>query len=93
MEGTDLLIAMADRWVPEYRVDARIADLFTRVVASTYDPEHYHATEAERKEMYAANVLESARTEISDYVWLPVRFEGNTPKIDWCDQWKITDHR
>lgn len=93
VEGTDLLIAMADRWVPEYRVDARIADLFTRVVASTYDPEHYHATEAERKEMYAANVLESARTEISDYVWLPVRFEGNTPKIDWCDQWKIMDHR
>lgn len=88
VEGTDLLIAMADRWVPEYRVDARIAGLFTRVVASTYDPEHYQASEEERREIYAANVLETARTEISDYVWLPIAFEDGAPRLRWRDEWR-----
>lgn len=92
VEGTDRLIAMADRWVPEYRVDARIAGLFTRVVASTYDPEHYQATEEERREMYAANVLETARTEIADYVWLPIQFENGRPRIEWRDQWRVEDY-
>lgn len=88
VEGTDQLIAMADRWVPEYRVDARIADLFTRVIASTYDPGHYQATDDERKEMYASNVLETARTEISDYVWLPIVFEDGAPRLRWRDEWR-----
>lgn len=88
VEGTNRWIAMADRWVPEYHVDARIADLFTRVVASTYDPERYQATEAERKEMYAANVLENARTEIAGYVWLPVEFDGDKPRLRWWEEWR-----
>lgn len=88
VEGTDQWIAMADRWVPEYPVDARIADLFTRVVASTYEPEHYQATDAERKEMYAANVMETARTEIADYVWLPVEWEDGKPCLRWRESWR-----
>ncbi|MBD5101988.1 MAG: family 43 glycosylhydrolase [Subdoligranulum sp.] len=88
VEGTDQWIAMADRWVPEYPVDARIADLFMRVVASTYEPEHYQATDEERKEMYAANVLETARTEIADYVWLPVEWEDGMPRLRWQERWR-----
>lgn len=88
VEGCEgLFIAMADRWLPEYRVDARIADLFTRVIASTYDPKRYQATDEERREMYAANVLETARTESSDYVWLPIEFEGGKPCIRWRAAW------
>lgn len=87
----NLLIAMADRWVPNYPVDARIADLFTRVVASAYDPEHYAATEAEREEMYTANVLENADTSISDYVWLPIILIEGKPTIHWMDRWKAED--
>ncbi len=40
VEGTETFIAMADRWLPDTPVDARLADLFTRVIAGTYDPEH-----------------------------------------------------
>lgn len=90
VEGRDgLFIAMADRWVPEYHVDARISDLFTRVVASNYDPEHYQATDAERQEMYAANVLENANTSISDYVWLPIHLNDGKVSIEWKDSWRI----
>ncbi len=44
-------IAMADRWLPGYKVDGRIADLFTRVIGSSYEPEKYQATDEERREI------------------------------------------
>lgn len=88
----DLFIAMADRWLPGYQVDGRIADLFTRVIAGTYDPEHYSATEAEREEMYAANVLETANTAIADYVWLPVSLDEGQVKICWKDSWSLDEY-
>lgn len=97
VEGKEnCFIAMADRWVPGYTVDSRISDLFTRVIASNYDAVNYQATEKERQEMYAANVLESADTSVADYVWLPLYVEeageGNGHGhivIKWHDAWKI----
>ena len=88
MEGTDRFIAMADRWLPQTPVNARLADIFTRVIAGTYDPEHYQATEEERREMYRANQLETANTQIADYVWLPIEWEGEKPVLRWQDRWK-----
>lgn len=87
IEGTDTFVAMADRWLPDIPVDARLADVFTRVVASAYEPDKYQATEAERREMYAANQLETANTSIADYVWLPVKIENGKPCIRWLDAW------
>lgn len=87
-------VAMADRWLPDYPVDARIADLFTRVIAVRYDPEHYQASEDERQEMYSANRLETANTCEADYVWLPVTVtppDETNPfgcvSIEWRDAW------
>jgi len=89
VEGTDTLIAMADRWLPGTPVDARLADVFTRVIAGTYDPQHYQATEEERREMYAANQLETACTSIADYVWLPIAWENGRPVLHWQDRWTL----
>ena len=88
VEGTDTFIAMADRWLPNQPVGARLADLFTRVIAGAYDPEHYQATDEERREMYAANRLETANTAIADYVWLPVEWEDGRPVLRWRDEWR-----
>lgn len=87
VEGTNKLIAMADRWLPETPVDARLADVFTRVIAGNYDPAQHRATDDERREMYAANKLEEANTSIADYVWLPVEWEGERPVIRWQEAW------
>lgn len=87
----DLFIAMADRWLPDTHVDARLADIFMRVIASNYDPEHYSATDAECKEMYAANVLETADTSHAVYVWLPIIWSDGKPFLKWYDQWSLED--
>ncbi len=31
-------------------------------------------------------------TSIADYVWLPIRFEGEKPIIEWKDSWKLEDY-
>ena len=88
VHGTDQLIAMADRWLPGYKVDADIADLFTRTIAMHYDPAHYHASDEEVQQMLKANVLETADTGIADYVWLPVEWENGRPVLKWKKEWK-----
>lgn len=98
VEGKEgLFIAMADRWLPEYPVDAARADMFTRTIAGTYDRENYHASDREREEMYQAISSEKANTSIADYVWLPFRMtessDGQCPEIRivWQDRWKTDE--
>lgn len=97
VEGRDnLFIAMADRWLPSYHVDARIADIFTRVIACNYAPDKYQANDAERAEMYRGNILETACTRIADYVWLPLildapceEYPEGRIRIEWKDSWTV----
>ena len=30
-------------------------------------------------------------TSLADYVWLPIRFDGDRPYIDWRDEWTIDE--
>ena len=85
----DLYIALSDRWVPDYPVDAHRADLLRRCVASRYDPIHYQATEEEQAILAAAPMLETANTSVADYVWLPLAFDGCRVRIRWQDRWTL----
>jgi hypothetical protein len=92
VEGTEgLWIAMADRWVPEYLLDAELSDIFTRAVASRYDPERYQVTAEEQKLFDESPDLETANTGISDYVWLPVRIVDGKAQIRWYDRWTVEE--
>ena len=31
-------------------------------------------------------------TSIADYVWLPIRSEGEKPIMEWKDSWKLEDY-
>lgn len=88
----NLFIALADRWVPEYEVDAKRADILTRAIAAHYEPERYQITDAERKEMMGSPMLESANTSIATYVWLPIEWEDDFAVIHWRSQWKLEDY-
>ncbi len=89
VEGKDMFIAMADRWLPDTPVDKKLADVFTRVIAGNYEPDKYKATDDEKKEMYMANKLDKAYTSVADYVWLPIEWEDQKPVIRWRDEWKV----
>lgn len=87
----DLYMALSDRWVPDYVVDARRADLVERAVASVYAPEEYAVTPEERAEYDAAPNLHAAKTALANYVWLPIRFENGMPVIEWRELWRLED--
>ena len=31
-------------------------------------------------------------TVLADYVWLPLRFDGEMAYIDWLNEWKLEDY-
>ncbi len=87
----DLYITIADRWVPEFVVDAKVADIMERSIAGHYEPEKYQINDEEKKILMSSPMLESANTSMADYVWLPVTFENGKARIAWRDSWKVED--
>ncbi|MFF2050632.1 family 43 glycosylhydrolase [Leifsonia sp. NPDC058194] len=75
----DLLIAVADRWIPGLPPEEsnRVAE-FDRMFAP----------EGDARELEFLDV----DTSVADYVWLPIRFDGDRPVIDWHDEWRIEDY-
>lgn len=88
----DLYIALSDRWVPEYPVDARKADLIRRCIGRREQPEEYPVTPEELQEFAEIPALENVNTSAADYVWLPIAFEDGQVKIAWQDEWKLEDY-
>ncbi len=91
VEGTDCYIAMADRWVPDMLLDARLTDMIERMVGSSSEPDRFSVTKEEREEVLRIPAMDDTRanTSVADYVWLPVRFEGGKAYIDWKETWKV----
>lgn len=72
----DLYIALGDRWLPRYLADGSQAiDAFTEHFAPGHDGD-------EPMEEFA-----EVDSSIADYVWLPIRFDGDRPVVDWRDEW------
>jgi hypothetical protein len=77
----DLYIALADRWLPRYTADSTAAlELHER----TFRPGHAN-------DHTGIGDLTVIDTSIADYVWLPIRFEGDRALIDWHDEWCTDD--
>lgn len=88
----DLYIALSDRWVPYYPVDAKLADIMERVVAKNYAPDQYSVTPEEQAIFDASPNLHTADTSVADYVWLPIDFSGGKPVIHWHDRWSLNEY-
>ncbi len=91
----DLYIALADRWIPNLPelVGDRLADgtqyrIAADIYKSVFDPEIDYVLKEEDK----LPVSLDFNTCDSDYVWLPVRFDGKMAYLDWKDEWKIEDY-
>jgi hypothetical protein len=75
-DESELFIALADRWLPELT-----DEIFARLDAGDR----------------AADLLDmptlmcDPNTSVADYVWLPLRFDGDMPIIEWYDEWQVED--
>lgn len=80
----DLYIALADRWLTDLPKELPDID---GVFAKGFTPG--------KEDMSIVEVLNSltvSNTSEADYVWLPIRFDGEMAYLDWHDSWRIEDY-
>ncbi|WP_050184080.1 family 43 glycosylhydrolase [Domibacillus robiginosus] len=88
----DLYIALADRWLPalpeiegeNFKSGASYKRI-AKMMNSFFNEENVETTDD-------IEILLNANTSIADYVWLPFRFDGEKPYLEWKDEWKIEDY-
>lgn len=88
--GAGRIIVMADRWVPEYVMTAEKYDVLKRAVGSCSD-KRLKCTFREKLQLLSMPLMGSADTSIANYVWLPVEWEGDMPRIPWRDAWNLEE--
>lgn len=87
----DLYIACADRWVPDFQHVPY--QLYADYFAKCFNPDD--TDEAGREALrlklleYGLDFSRKPNTSIANYVWLPIRFDGEMGYIDWLDEWNL----
>jgi hypothetical protein len=90
----DLYIALADRWLPalvasphfaggELSSDTQTAFASFRPGTTPVFPPAF--TDEVRR------LVDEPDTSVADYVWLPIRFDGEMAYLDWRDEWRVED--
>lgn len=82
----ELYIAMADRWMPTF------AHLPYAPVKKLYELAVAGRKKEAKALMREYGMPDCENTSIADYVWLPITFEGDMPKLIWQNEWKIEDY-
>ena len=87
--NSDLYIAIADRWLPNMPSSL----LLTKMIASGMDRMFGKpAKEESSSQGQKPKKVDNSNTARANYVWLPIRFEGDLPIIDWKSEWRIEDY-
>lgn len=77
----NLYIAMADRWLVDLPDDMPdIPEIFYKIFSGDPNPPDFDMRRWSRKD-----------TSIANYVWLPIEFDGEIPKIKWYSEWRWED--
>ena len=90
----DLYIALADRWLPELVQSPHFATGELSADTQTAFASFVPGTAPVFPPSFTPEVQRisgDANTSITDYVWLPVRFEGQMAYLDWHDEWRLED--
>ncbi|AIQ70318.1 family 43 glycosylhydrolase [Paenibacillus graminis] len=90
----DLYIALADRWMPnlpelagEDHANGEGYRKSAEIYQAIFDPD----TDFVMEETHYSLLID-INTSKADYVWLPVRFDGEMAYLDWKDEWKVEDY-
>lgn len=77
----DLYITLGDRWLSNFTEDSSgpIA-----LFESHFSPDGGGSDER-------MGELVEINPSTADYVWLPLRFDGRVPYVDWHDEWRVED--
>jgi hypothetical protein len=80
----NLYIALADRWLTD--LPETLPDIGAAFNAA-FDPQV-----ADNTLLESLGGLTATNTSQADYVWLPLRFDGEMAYLDWHDEWRVEDY-
>jgi len=86
IRGTDKLIMMADRWVPDFVVTKDVYESLYRVIYSRVD-KSLKPKMKDIRLLMSAPLMGKADTSKGNYVWLPFSWKGQMPTLAWQDVW------
>lgn len=96
----DLYIALADRWIynlPELEGPSFATGEASKTFESYYERQFYPGGQfrpgglAAKDERRRAEIESAIETSKARYVWLPIRFDGERPFVDWREEWKLDE--
>lgn len=89
--GTDLYIACADRWCPQWWVKPLAKKIISGMKRhfKSYVPD---TSERELAPLPGVEIKHNENTSISRYVWLPIEWEGDKPVLRWHNEWRWEDY-
>lgn len=88
--GTELYIACADRWNPQFWVPVMSKQIIKGMKRHFKD---YKPDISPKKAQPLPGTLQkhAENTSISRYVWLPIQWDGEKPVIQWYNEWRWED--
>lgn len=90
-KNPNVLIALADRWVPDIKFTKEKSEKMMRAIAACMSKK-YHAKLGEIISLAKLPLdCKKVNTSVSDYVWLPVQIQDGKPIIKWYDEWSIEE--
>lgn len=92
IEGTDVYVAVADRWVPDYKVTRERYEMMVRAIAGFSDKNVKRPSLKDLKNVMKVPTSTSADTSRANYVWLPIHFEDGMPRINWTESWNPSEY-
>lgn len=86
--GTDKMIACADRWMPQWWVPKMAKQILSGMERHFKD---YVPNREPLEIQPLPGVAQKHNENIwrSDYVWLPIEWEGEKPVLRWQNEWRI----
>lgn len=88
--GKDLYIACADRWMPQKWVPMMSKQIISGMKRhfADYQPD---TSPREIQPLPGVESVHKENTSKSRYVWLPIEWEGDMPRICWRKEWRLAD--
>ena len=86
--GSDLYVALADRWLPQYWQ----TDVPARTIQNKHKPFERDYTTPQVKDKTGIRRNKWDTTDSARYVFLPITFDANgKPVIEWRDEWRLEE--
>ncbi len=87
----DLYIALADRWLPDLSgplfENGTLSQNMQSGLTKVMNGSRASLSDGEKSVLATMMNTQKTNTSISRYVWLPIRFDGDRPTIEWRDEW------